>query len=96
MLCIVKSATRECGCLCTCVSNGWWGRFKERQGEISLKQGDSTAHMQEDRCNKSEENLPLLDNCAEDCVFDTAGKERLCPLCLDHMSHNVHLNSVFT
>ena len=57
VLCIVKSATSECGCLRTShLSNGWWRRFKEHQGDISLNQGDSAAHMHEDRCNKSEDN----------------------------------------
>ena len=48
-LCIVESATSERGRLRKGhVSDGWWRRFKERQGDISLRQGDSTAHVRMD------------------------------------------------
>ena len=46
VLCIVETATSERGRLrASHVSDGWWRRFKERQGDISLRQGDSTAHV---------------------------------------------------
>ena len=54
VLCIVETATSERGRLRTShVSDGWWQRFKERQGDLSLRQGDSTC---EDGCNESRDN----------------------------------------
>ena len=50
VLCIVEFATSECGHLCTShVLDWWWRHFKERQGDISLRQGDSTAHVRKNR-----------------------------------------------
>ena len=50
MLCIVESAVNESGKLRSIhVSDGWWRRFKERQGDLSLRQGDSTAHVRDGR-----------------------------------------------
>ena len=34
------------------VSSGWWRRFLERQKDLSLKQGDSTAHVRMDAMNR--------------------------------------------
>ena len=34
------------------VSGGWWRRFIERQGDLSLRQGDSTAHVRMDAMNQ--------------------------------------------
>ena len=34
------------------ISNGWWGRFIERQPELSLQRANSTAHIQMDSINK--------------------------------------------
>ena len=34
------------------VSGGWWRRFKKRQGDLSLRQGDSTAHVHTDAINQ--------------------------------------------
>jgi hypothetical protein len=33
------------------VSTGWWRRFLERQKDLSLRQGDSTAHVRMDAVN---------------------------------------------
>ena len=53
VLCIVESAASERGKLrSTHVSDGWWRRFKERQGDLSLRQGDSTAHVRMDAMNR--------------------------------------------
>ena len=53
VLCIVETATSECGRLRTShVSDGWWRRFKERQGDLSLRQGDSTGHVRMDAMNR--------------------------------------------
>ena len=50
---IVESATAERGLLRSShVSDGWWRRFKDRQGDLSLRQGDSTAHVRMDALNK--------------------------------------------
>ena len=34
------------------MSGGWWRRFKERQGDLSLRQEDSTAHVRMDAMNQ--------------------------------------------
>ena len=53
VLCIVESAVNESGKLRSGhVSDGWWRRFKEHQGDLSLRQGDSTAHVQMDAMNQ--------------------------------------------
>ena len=53
MLCIVETATSERGRLRTShVSDGWWRRFNERQGDLSLRQGDSTGHVRMDAMNR--------------------------------------------
>ena len=53
VLCIVESATSErCRLRASHVSDGWWRRFKERQGDLSLRQGDSTAHVRMDAMNQ--------------------------------------------
>ena len=53
VLCIVESATGDRGRLrADRVSDGWWRRFKERQGDLSLRQGDSTAHVRFDALNQ--------------------------------------------
>ena len=53
MLCIVESAVNESGKLWSShVSDGWWRRFKEHQGDLSLRQGDSTAHVRMDAMNQ--------------------------------------------
>ena len=50
VLCIVESAVNESGKLRSIhVSDGWWRRFKERPGDLSLRQGDSTAHVRDGR-----------------------------------------------
>ena len=35
-----------------CVSNGWWRRFLDRQPQLSLRHGDSTAHVRMDCTNR--------------------------------------------
>ena len=53
VLCIVETATSERGRLRTShVSDGWWRRFKERQCDLSLRQGDSTGHVRMDAMNR--------------------------------------------
>ena len=39
-----------------CISHGWWSRFLERQGDLSLRRGDSTAHVRMDAVNKKTMN----------------------------------------
>ena len=34
------------------ISQGWWRRFLERQKDLSLRQGDSTAHVRMDAMNR--------------------------------------------
>ena len=34
------------------MSDGWWRRFKEHQGDLSSRQGDSTAHVRMDAMNQ--------------------------------------------
>ena len=34
------------------ISHGWWNRFLQRQGDLSLRRGDSTAHVRMDAVNK--------------------------------------------
>ena len=49
----MESAAEEGGRLrADHVSDGWWRRFKERQGDLSLRQGDSTAHVRMDAMNQ--------------------------------------------
>ena len=46
IFCIVESATNERGLLCSSnISDGLLWCFKERHGDLSLKQGDSMAHV---------------------------------------------------
>ena len=53
VLCIVESSVSESGKLRSShVSDGWWRRFKECQGDLSLRQGDSTAHVRMDAMNQ--------------------------------------------
>jgi hypothetical protein len=50
---IVQSAAADKGVLRSSrVSEGWWRRFLERQSDLSLRQGDSTAHVRMDATNK--------------------------------------------
>ena len=50
---IVQSVADDKGLLKSArVSEGWWRRFLERQGDLSLRQGDSTAHVRMDAVNK--------------------------------------------
>ena len=49
---IVEHAVKEKGLLRTAtISDGWWRRFIERQPEIALCKGDSTAHIRMDAVN---------------------------------------------
>ena len=49
---IVEHAVKEKGLLRTAtISDGWWRRFIERQPEIALRKGDSTAHIRMDAVN---------------------------------------------
>lgn len=49
---IVETVATEKGVLrCGQVSSGWWRRFLERQKDLSLRQGDSTAHVRMDAMN---------------------------------------------
>jgi hypothetical protein len=50
---IVQNATSEKGVLCSSqVSQGWWRRFLEWQKDLSLRQGDATAHVRMDAMNR--------------------------------------------
>ena len=34
------------------VTQGWWRRFRDRQGDLSLRRGDNTAHVCMNSVNK--------------------------------------------
>ena len=53
VLSIVQNAASEKGVLHSShVSQGWWRRFLERRRDLSLRQGDTTAHMRMDAMNR--------------------------------------------
>ena len=53
VLSLVQNAASEKGVLRSGqVSQGWWRRFLEQQKDISLRQGDTTAHVRMDAMNK--------------------------------------------
>ena len=74
VLCIVESATGERGRLrAHHASDGWWRRFKERQGDLSQRQGDSTAHVRMDAMNQEtmDHYFSLLhDTLSTHCLLD--------------------------
>ena len=49
------------------VSTGWWHRFLERQKDLSLRQGDSTAHVRMDamNCETMQHYFTLLEDTLE-------------------------------
>ena len=50
---LVQTAASDKGVLRSSrISQGWWHRFLERQKDLSLRQGDSTAHVCMDAMNK--------------------------------------------
>ena len=50
---LVQTAASDKGVLRSSrISQGWWHRFLERQKDLSLRQGDSTAHVRMDAMNK--------------------------------------------
>ena len=52
-LSIVQNAASEKGVLRSShVSQGWWRRFLERQRDLSLREGDTTAHVRMDAMNR--------------------------------------------
>ena len=70
MLYIVESATREREHFrADHVSCGWWHRFKERLGYLSLRQGDSMAHVRMEAMNQEtmDQYFSLLHD-KKDCV----------------------------
>ena len=49
---LVQTVASEKGVLRSSrISQGWWRRFLERQADLSLRQGDSTAHVRMDAMN---------------------------------------------
>ena len=58
---IVEGIAKEKGAMKTDkkVSDGWWRRFLERQPQLSLRKGDSTAAVRQ--CGNSEELLQLAE-----------------------------------
>ncbi len=53
VLSIAQSVAQEKGLLRSeRISEGWWRRFLERQSDLSLRQGDSTAHVRMDAINR--------------------------------------------
>ena len=53
VLAIVQNVAADKGVLRQSqVSSGWWRRFLERQKDLSLRQGDSTAHVRMDAMNR--------------------------------------------
>jgi len=62
---IVQSTASDKGLLRSeRVTEGWWRRFLERQPKLSLRQGDSTAHIRMDAVNREtmEQYFALLDD----------------------------------
>ena len=50
---IAEAVARETGLLqSTCVTDGWWRRFTERQKDLTLRRGDATAHVRMDAVNR--------------------------------------------
>ena len=50
---IVESVAEEKQCLRgTRVTDGWWGKFLQRQPQLSLRRGDATAHVRMDSTNR--------------------------------------------
>ena len=48
-----ESVAREKGILKKdCITHGWWNRFLERQGDLSLRRSDSTAHVRMNAINR--------------------------------------------
>ena len=56
---IVENVAREKNLRSECVSDGWWRRFMERQPQLSLRCGDSTAHIRMNSVNRESWNLTL-------------------------------------
>ena len=53
VICIVESAPYSRGLLRSShVTDGWWQRFLQCQSDLSLRQGDSTAHVRMDAVNE--------------------------------------------
>ena len=53
VLCLVQTAATEKRVLRSSrVSEGWWWHFLEQQSNLSLRQGDSTAHIRMDAMNQ--------------------------------------------
>ena len=53
MLAIAESTAIDKGLLkSSCITEGWWRHFLECQSDLSLRQGDSTAHVRMDAANK--------------------------------------------
>ena len=53
MLAIAELTAIDKGLLTSsCINEGWWRRFLECQSDLSLRQGDSTAHVRMDAVNK--------------------------------------------
>ena len=53
MLAIAELTAIDKGLLkSSCINEGWWRRFLECQSDLSLRQGDSTAHVRMDAVNK--------------------------------------------
>ena len=50
---IAESVAKEKGVLSKkCIINGWWRRFLARQGDLSLRRGDSMAHVRMNAINE--------------------------------------------
>ena len=67
---IAQSVAQEKGVLKKCrITHGWWSRFLQRQGDLSLRRGDSTAHARMDAINKEtmDHYFKLLKDVLDEC-----------------------------
>ena len=67
---IAQSVAEEKGVLKKSrITHGWWSRFLQRQGDLSLRRGDSTAHSRMDAINKEtlSHYFKLLKDVLDEC-----------------------------
>ena len=65
VLLIAESVSKDKGVLKKeCITSGWWNKFLKRQGDLSLRHGDSTAHVRMDAINREtiDQYFSLLKN----------------------------------
>jgi hypothetical protein len=67
------------------ISHGWWSRFLQRQADLSLRRGDSTAHARMDAINKETltQYFGLLKDVLEECNLTD------CPAQIYNVAHHL-------